>query len=98
VAAEVVRNNQRYLQAPPETADGTPLDDAPDLRVPPPAPRLSARPNEATDEESVSKTPAPKPPPSPRLPAGDGDASTPERVVLASRATPPASSGDAPDA
>jgi len=98
VAAEVVRNNQRYLQAPPETADGTPLDDAPDLRVPPPAPRLSARPTEATDEQTASKTPAPKPPPSPRLPAGDGDASTPERVVLASRATPPASSGDAPDA
>ena len=36
VAAEVVRNNQRYLQQAPEAADGTPLDDAPALRVPTP--------------------------------------------------------------
>ena len=49
VAAEVVRNNQRYLQQAPEAADGTPLDDAPALRVPTPAPRVAA--------------PAPPPPP-----------------------------------
>ena len=42
VAAEVVRNNQRYLQQAPEAADGTPLDDAPALRVPTPAPRVTA--------------------------------------------------------
>ena len=95
VAAEVVRNNQRYLQAPPETADGTPLDDAPDLRVPPPAPRV-APPEAEPAAEPAAATPAPRPA-APRLPAGDGGAS-PERVVLASRATPPAGPDDAPDA
>ena len=108
VAAEVVRNNQRYLQQAPEAADGTPLEDAPALRVPTPAPRVTAPappppPAEPTPAEPM---PARTRPASPRLPAGDGDASAPpDRVVLASRATPPSAtdslprpSGDAPDA
>ena len=81
VAGEVVRNNQRYLEAAPEEADGTPLDDAPDLRVPPSAPPLSAP---APDPGPAATPPASVS--SPPLPAGgDGDA---QRVVLASRATP----------
>ncbi len=101
VAGEVVRNNQRYLQVAPEAADGTPLDDAPDLRVPPPAPRVSAPPAPAASVPPPARPAAPT-----RVPAGDGDASAPpDRVVIASRATPPSASdslprpsGDAPDA
>ena len=84
-AAEVVRNNQRFLEAAPEGADGTPLDDAPDLRVPPPGPRVDA----SQRREAGSAAP-----PSPAAPA-DGDGTPePDRVVLASRATP----GGAPSA
>jgi chromosome partitioning protein len=80
VASEVVRNNQPFLQSPPEAADGTPLEAAPDLRVPPPAPPLQA----------AQVAPAPTPPSRPSTEGGDGDASTAsDRVVLASRATPP---------
>ena len=99
VAAEVVRNNQRYLQQAPEAADGTPLDDAPALRVPTPAPRVTAPappppPAEPTPAEPM---PARTRPASPRLPAGDGDASAPpDRVVLASRATPPSATDSLP--
>ena len=74
-AAEVVRNNQAWIQPPPETADGTPLDVAPDLRVPPSGPTVQA-------------AAAPRPSPPARLaPAPDGDGA--DRVVFASRATPP---------
>lgn len=89
VAAEVVRNNQPYLQAPPEGSDGTPLDDAPDLRVPPSGPTLEAAPSAPTPPRP-SRPARPVPPPTA---GGDGAG----RVVLASRATPP-SADDAPDA
>lgn len=107
-AAEVVRNNQRYLEAAPEGADGTPLDDAPHLRVPPPAPRVQT----TRTVEAGSARPAPPPAPSPPVapptsvpasttpPDGDG-APSPDRVVLASRATPSRAtppSDDAPTA
>ena len=100
VAAEVVRNNQRFLQAAPEGADGAPLDDAPRLQVPPPAPRVAV--------PAPATTPTPAAPPAAAASAppaepvdGDGTAD-PGRVVLASRATPPGTlprpGGDAPSA
>ena len=109
-AAEVVRNNQRYLEAAPEGADGTPLDDAPHLRVPPPAARV--KPTEAGQSASspaasatgrASASAPPRPVPTPGAPSTDGDGTpAPDRVVLASRATPasgsPRSDGDAPTA
>ena len=108
VAAEVVRNNQRFLQEAPEGADGTPLDDAPHLRVPPPAPRVASQgtppppavpgPSLAAPASAASAPTAPVPAGGTRAPepTADGDGTPdPARVVLASRATPP---GDAPSA
>ena len=96
LAGEVLKNNQRYLEAPPETSEP----------APPPAP---SAPTPSTSTPPPPRTPAP-PAPSGPLPAaqsapsrshasvpapaggdGFGDAG---RVVLASRATPAA---DAPE-
>lgn len=91
LAVEVIRNNQRYLQPPvPEAADGTSLDGAPDLRVPPTGPSVTA-------PGPVQPTPSPNASASgPTRDSGDG-VSDPGRVVLASRATPPSRPAE-PDA
>ena len=100
LAGEVIRNNQRYLDPPqPEAADGAATDDAPSLRVPPPAPSVS--PPAAAPRPVPPPTAGPAggpPPPAAGVPGESGDGVG--RVVLASRATPgrpdAASSPDGP--
>ena len=101
LAGEVIRNNQRYLQPQaPEAADGTSLDDAPNLRVPPTGPPVAtpgtrpapdARPAAESNAEARPSPPPAAPAPNGRTASsGHGDgAGDPTRVVLASRATPP---------
>ena len=89
VAAEVIRNNQAYLQDAPETADGATHEAAPDLRVPAPSTAAAEPPAPARpDAEPPAPERASRPVPTP---AADGSSGSPERVVLASRATPPSS-------
>ena len=90
LAAEVVRNNQRYLQPPaPEAADGAAVADTPHLNVPASgAPPVSA-PKTPPPVRPSPPSAAPPSAPSASAPGDAGDGyGEPGRVVLASKATP----------
>lgn len=89
LAAEVVRNNQRYLQPPaPESADGAVVPDTPHLTLP-------SAPAERAPE------PTPRPPEAAPVSSDTGDGyGDISRIVLASKATPgrPSDSASEPPA